>query len=276
MNVLPVQEYHRIIPLLDQVPFNCIFARSIAQRHLDGTIFVDDARDVHNAYIVHPYGMSFLVGDRSNKEFEAWLFSYLLDEKKQRFYDEWMQVYPDYWNDLFHSSLSSDLIRAEENKLTRYTHFIEINQRVNFLFHEKKYPAKKSIHLPDADVIRLDERSYDMIKGTVVPSAFWNNASEFVENGVGFGALADDQIVSVVFSAFRQDNLLEIGIETMEPYRGRGYGTLTSMAYIDYCLKHGFIPVWSCRYENTNSYDLARKLGFEPTFRLPFYRLCRQ
>jgi RimJ/RimL family protein N-acetyltransferase len=69
------------------------------------------------------------------------------------------------------------------------------------------------------------------------------------------------------------DNYLELGIETVEAYRGKGLAQSVCSALIDYCLQNNYEPVWSCRFENTASYRLAQKLGFEPVSTRTYYKL---
>ncbi len=275
MQVLPQEDYQEILQLLKEVPFNCYFARSVVEKHVTGTIFVDDTRDPHNAYILHPYGMSLLIGDAKNSEFDSWLYSYLLDENKQRRQNEWMQVYPDVWNEKIATKLSSR-ITDSEHASNNCTDFIEMHRRVNFRFNNEKFRTfKESVRHPEVQISRLDHRSADRVQGMVVPSAFWNNMKEFYRKGIGFSVVIDDEPVSTAFSAFAHDNVKEIGIETVEKFRGRGFARMACTAYIDHCIRESYTPVWSCRFENSNSYNLAIKMGFEPTFRLPLYRLCR-
>jgi len=50
------------------------------------------------------------------------------------------------------------------------------------------------------------------------------------------------------YSAYIHDNYLELGIETVEEYRGKGLAQYVCSALIDYCLQNNFEPVWSCRF----------------------------
>ncbi|MCL1874757.1 MAG: GNAT family N-acetyltransferase [Synergistaceae bacterium] len=72
---------------------------------------------------------------------------------------------------------------------------------------------------------------------------------------------------------YLHDDKLEIGIETVEKYRGMGFARAACMALIDYCIENGLEPVWSCRLENTPSTNLAKSLGFFETMRLPYYHI---
>ena len=58
-------------------------------------------------------------------------------------------------------------------------------------------------------------------------------------------------------------NCVEIGIETKEPYRRKGYAALTAAAFVDDCLSKGLIPVWCCWDFREGSKELAEMLGFE-------------
>ena len=70
-------------------------------------------------------------------------------------------------------------------------------------------------------------------------------------------------------------NILEIGIETNNAFRGKGYAFIICIKIIEYCLANKLLPVWACKFENTGSYLLAQKLGFAVSKILPYYRLCR-
>lgn len=69
------------------------------------------------------------------------------------------------------------------------------------------------------------------------------------------------------------NNQLELGIESAPNYRGKGFAMHTCESLIDYCLEKGYEPIWSCRLENTGSYRLAQRLGFEPVLFHPFYKV---
>ena len=76
--------------------------------------------------------------------------------------------------------------------------------------------------------------------------------------------LKGDEIVSECFSVFFFDkNMVEVGIETQEPYRRRGFAYLTSAAFIEYCLSINLEPNWGCWHFSTESIALGKKLGFE-------------
>lgn len=89
---------------------------------------------------------------------------------------------------------------------------------------------------------------------------WWNPES----GRFGRALLYDDEIVSECFSVvFFDKNIVEVGIETQEPYRRRGLAYLTAAAFIEYCLSQNLEPNWGCWHFKTESIALAKKLGFE-------------
>lgn len=147
--------------------------------------------------------------------------------------------------------------------------------RVNFRFDRDRYEqgreARGQLAAPQA--VPFGRGVFGRMPGSVVPEVFWRSETEFLEHGAGFCLFEEGVLAAAAFSAFAEDGRLEIGIETLPSCRGRGYAYTVCAALIDYCLERGLEPVWSCREGNAGSYALARKLGFVPTFKLPYYRL---
>jgi hypothetical protein len=223
--------------------------------------------------------MSLLLGDTGNHEFNAWLRSYMLNENGQRNRMEWMQIHPQSWKPALEGLLGPCLVRkattpdapappvVEESKVVELT-------RVNFRFSETRFRKylESADPLPE-NVVPTTREMFDSIEGQVVPRNFWRDAAHFSSLGKGFSYLAEGMPVSTAFSAFVAPGTLELGIETMSGYRGKGHAESVCRALIQYCLDSGLEPVWSCRLENTGSFNMARKLGFEPTIYVPFYKL---
>jgi len=107
----------------------------------------------------------------------------------------------------------------------------------------------------------------------VIPSKFWNTPDDFLKEGSGFSVFYENELAATAFSAVVFKNQLEIGIETIQAFQGKGLAQFACMALIEECIERSLEPVWACRFENTASYKLALKLGFEVTVTLPFYKL---
>lgn len=253
-------QYDRILGPLGTLKMNTLFAESVLLQDVDGTVYVDRVEDPQVFYIAHGYGMSLLWGDMHQPEFNEALRKYWLEseERQQR---EWLQVYPDGWNDYIRA-----LIKAGKGNIEEHT-------RVNFRFDAARYRELRITEpRPGLVPVPTDKKLFEQAQGAVVPRYFWRDAEQFVSKGIGFSLILDGQAAATAFAAFNIRGRLEIGIETVEAYRGQGLARIVCTALIDYCLAHGLEPVWACRLGNQGSYHLAQQLGFVPTLQLPYYQ----
>ena len=239
-------------------------------------MYADDTNEPTTFYVVHPYGMSLLFGRTDNHRFNIAFKEYALNINHTRSEYEWMQAFPSEWNAVLANLFSGAMISSFDNVPDPKSGIIELNTRINFKFNRARYAAVKDrLSFSNVTIRQTDETAFHQMKGTVVPAAFWDTAEDFCLKGVGFSLYHHGRLASTAYSAFCDDGLLEIGIETIKEYRGQGFARLVCAALIDYCLSHGYEPVWACRLENTGSYELAQRLGFVPLLRIPYYRLSK-
>ncbi|MBN2349753.1 MAG: GNAT family N-acetyltransferase [Bacteroidales bacterium] len=276
MILLDKQMYHMVTDSLKQVSINNLFARSVVEHHVSGSVYADDAENPKTFYVVHPYGMSLLFGDFSNSEFNARFRDYALNIYKSRNKFEWMQAFPKGWDKVLGDLFNGSIVKSTDNIDQHVTNIIELNTRINFKFNFQKYPdfSKKNL-ISTVKIVQTNKKIFEDMNGSVVPKYFWDNADDFLKRGAGFSLFVEDKIAATAYSAFVHDNKLELGIETVEEFRGRGFAQYSCSALIDYCLEKKLEPVWACRLENIGSFNLAVKLGFEPTAEIPYYRLCK-
>lgn len=271
MILLDKNQYHKALDTLLQVEVNHLFARAVVEKHVSGKVYADDPVSPAAFHVVHPYGMSLLFGSPVNGEFIRAFTAYMLNKSGERQHVEWMQAYPKEWNDLFKSEIGNAF--TEPEKCTGLG-LIEVHTRANFRFNREKYRSFVSdLKDPNLSIVRTDINLFEKMKGLVVPRNFWNSAEDFISKGVGFTLVINGEPACTAYSAYIFDKFLELGIETCQQFRGKGFAMYCCSALIDYSLENGYEPVWSCRLENTPSYMLAQKLGFEPTVTLPYYRL---
>ena len=274
MILLNKSEYNKILLPLKEVVINHLFAEAVLLGHANGKVYVDQAMNPTSFYVCHPYGMSLLFGDTRNEKFNIWLLEYALNNLKTRNSYEWLQAFPETWNHIIQTHWKEHLIKQEDNYNLIDEHRIEVNTRVNFKFNKTTYLQFKDKHpLENGSVIRTTDKIFENMEGSVIPRRFWENSVDFLNRAIAFSVLEGDKVAATAFSAFLIGNQLEIGIETSEGFRGKGYALAACSALIDYCLEFDLEPVWGCRLGNTASYLLAQKLGFEPVIYWPFYRL---
>ena len=274
MILIDKSNYFKVLEPLQKVQINHLFADAVVRGHVTGAIYVDHAENPTVFYVVHPYGLSLLFGDNANEQFNSRLLGHALNSLKNRNRYEWLQAYPETWNSRLAEGWANHLVKSGSHSDLVSDKPIEVNTRVNFRFNKAVYLGFKDKNpLTGIQTVRTDGQMFEDMEGSVIPSHFWDNAADFTDRAIAFSVLDGHHVAATAFSAFIIDTQLEIGIETSDGYRGKGFAMAVCSALIDYCLEHDYEPVWGCKLENTASYLLAQKLGFEPTLYWPFYRL---
>lgn len=274
MKLLPKSNYEKAVQHLKTLSINHLFARSVVENRVNGEIWVNDIENPDTFYIKHPYGMSLLFGNSGNEAFNNGLVDYILNRSNTRNGIEWLQAFPESWDKKLSALIGNNLAISEEDFDLEHTDLVIRQTRVNFIFNATKYAACGLKPLPENyQLVRTDTAIFESLEGTVIPSHFWNNAEDFCTHGIGFSLLHHGKAVSTAFSSFIHDRELELGIETLKAYQGRGLAKYACAALIEHCLTNRYAPIWACRLTNTGSYTLAQQLGFEPTKQIPYYRL---
>ncbi|MBN1950270.1 MAG: GNAT family N-acetyltransferase [Bacteroidales bacterium] len=274
MILLDPTSYEKVIAPLTKVKINNLFARAVVEKHVTGKIYVDDPHNPASFLIAHPYGMSLLFGNSQNEDFNRELADYAFNINKVRNSHEWLQAFPGEWDTVLTKLFGDRLIPSSEAVSEQTPGIIELNTRLNFRFNRKKYLAEQKKMLPcECNIVRTDASLFHEMKGKVIPLNFWDSAEDFLTRGAGFCITSGGNLATTAYSAFVLENQLEIGIETLPAYREKGFALHACSALIDYCIERNYEPIWACRFENTNSYKLATRLGFEISAKIPFYRL---
>lgn len=275
MILLSEPDYNKIIEPLKAVEINNIFAMSVVEKQISGLVYVDNLKHPTTFYIVHPYGMTLLFGKSNNSDFNNKFKEYALNLNKTRKKSEWMQTFPRSWDAVLEDLFSNKMVKSADNVGNVESNKVELNTRVNFKFNKSKYiELRNSLNLEQYQIQRTTLEMFDSFNGSVIPNYFFKDSQTFIDKGVGFSLIHENKIVSTAFASFILGNILEFGIETVEGYKGKGFALYVCAALMDYSLANNYEPVWACRLENIGSYRLAKKLGFEPSAFLPYYRLA--
>lgn len=282
MKPLSPAEYPRVEALLRAVPINTLFARAVVERQVSGRVYVDDTVSPRTVYVAHPYGMSLLFGSTDRADFNKGLVPYLTGDVP-RVGPEWLQVFPDEWSGRLAKMLRDRLtLLRPAPGATVAAVFPDARKvvqtiRVNFHFEARRYAElNDTLVLPAGCELTEDAGwIYRHMQGSVVPSAFWDTSDEFEARGAATALLYRGALASAAFASFVMDDYLELGIETYEPFRGKGFALHACAVLINYCLKRGLEPVWACRLDNHASYRLALRLGFVHALSIPYYQLPR-
>jgi len=260
MHELNKNHYKILLDPISKIPFNTLMIRSIISGHVDGKVYADSTDNPQSFYIIHPYGMSYLTGDSNNESFNKWLHDYFTGKSPTRKKDEWVQIHPQNWDFLMNRLIDE--------------HIAIPHTRLNFKFDSAIfYENYNQLSNPPYKIISTPTDMLFNINGQVVPKDFWKTPEQFAKIAKAFTVIIDGNPASTAFAASIHGNKLEIGIETMAEYQGKGLAYLACAKLIEYCLDNNLEPIWSCRLNNTGSVKLSKKLGFIETLRVPYYHI---
>ncbi|GGB43007.1 GNAT family N-acetyltransferase [Fictibacillus barbaricus] len=90
---------------------------------------------------------------------------------------------------------------------------------------------------------------------------FPNLFKEFEWRQPCFAIIEDGCAVSVCCSARKSAKAAEASVETLEGYKGKGYGTESVIAWANEIKKEKLKPLYSTAWDNFSSQSIAEKLG---------------
>lgn len=268
---LAPDDFPSLLPWLEHVPFNTLFARSVIERAVEGQVRVDRRHAPAVAHIIHPYGMSLLLV-QDDIDDPGDVAGYVAEHCRVG-RELWMQVHPQrlafQLDRLFDIDPTPEANASDAPRVRRYT-------RTNFRFDASRHLAARRTAPPlpaGIELRAMHAAEFAMPDVSVSPARFWNDAWQFLAQGGGWCTIQDGEVTAIAFTSFRRNAQLEIGVETRLRYRGHGHARHAACALIDACLASGLEPVWSCRRENVASFRLAGSLGFDPVFDGAYYHL---
>jgi GNAT superfamily N-acetyltransferase len=83
-----------------------------------------------------------------------------------------------------------------------------------------------------------------------------------LDEGVVAGAIVDGALVAIAHTSALTPRHADIGVATLEGWRGRGFATVAASLVAQQVQATGRIPVWSTGEHNFASQRVAEKLGF--------------
>ena len=124
---------------------------------------------------------------------------------------------------------------------------------------------KKALQKPrDAQIVPFSSEWFDKLEPDFQKWHIqsYGSKEKFLEQAFGFYAVENCEICSEFEAAFTSNGFTEIGIYTFDPYRRKGYAYATCLHGLKELDKKGIKTIWACDVENTESVQLAEKLGF--------------
>ncbi|MBQ3936771.1 MAG: GNAT family N-acetyltransferase [Ruminococcus sp.] len=190
----------------------------------------------------HSCGFAFIFGIPTARDLEQIIFlMHTAGEKGERF-----------------------VLFCENERLGRY---FEMNSGVKVekrYFFELAQDKSGDIILPENFVMKpIDADILPRLDGRIKPSFSWESDESFLQKGKGFCAMYEDTPAAWAFSAAVSDREIDIGVETLEGFRGKGLAAAVAGKMAAYVLSIGKKSVWACHSENIASRKTAEKIGFE-------------
>jgi len=242
MNKVPVIDYKTFIKWAGSNTANQVYPLSIAEGNQPGDIFTDNLEHVTAVLFWHFCGFSYLSGAPSKAFLEEIYREFFLNEKGRRF----LLITDD-----------SDVITFFSGKPGIVT-----SERIEYQYGKTREKTESSVNKTDCRIERIDREILPCIQGRIIPSFSWDSREQFLQKGMGLVIREHDAIAAVAFSAAVSSEEIDIGVETMEPFRGNGYAKVLTERMCEEILGQGKQPVWAHAQQNLISGKTALHCGF--------------
>ena len=228
------------------------YALAVAEGIQQGEIFVDQPDEPEIVLVWHYCGFAGIAGDYKDEHIREIL--------------EMMKNPPEN-----HSKRLAFHIREDEKAEKILLSNPEVKKGERYIFQFKGL-KDISVKLEDGyELQRIDAVNYDYLTGRIIPAFSWTSKEEFLKKGFGYGIVKDNKAFACAFSSGVSMEQIDIGVETIEGARGKGFAKIVASAMVEEVLKMGKTPVWSCDTRNEASAGLAQAVGFEIVGKHPWY-----
>jgi len=156
------------------------------------------------------------------------------------------------------------------------TEYIKNLFETNFnlkLIHSIKYIYRNRIDNQDNAIILGEEHLGLFLDFFIKNNLNCNDTSwvedyflELVKKKYCHGIFVDGILASATDAPdmpYMSDCVQEIGINTLEEFRGKGYAQMACISMISELVSNNICPLWSADIENNGSKKLAERIGFE-------------
>jgi hypothetical protein len=144
------------------------------------------------------------------------------------------------------------LVEAERGRPVRY---------YGDVYHRLDRPAAAFRHELVRQLGRGDAALLEAAPVELRPRG-WGDSERLLAEGIAAAALVDGAVVALAFTSARAAAHADIGVATLEPWRGRGLATAAASLVAARIQADGQTPVWSTGEDNLASLRVAEKIGF--------------
>ncbi|MDP6065595.1 MAG: GNAT family N-acetyltransferase [SAR202 cluster bacterium] len=136
------------------------------------------------------------------------------------------------------------------------------------IYHTLTRPALRFRPPEVRRLLTVDEPLMTKYMGTPT----WTGSEGF--EPMAAGAVVDDRLVGLAHVSAVTEHHVDIGVSTLEPWRGRGFATAAASIVARVVSETGRTPVWSAEEGNAVSLRARAKVGFEEVSRRSYVSLA--
>ena len=236
--------YKRVIPLIGLK--NELSLYSVLLGNMPGKVYADD-RTKPSSALVKAYNCNFLAGKPDNNDFNREIYNNLGFWDQLTFDNPW-------WEEKLAEIHPNKYLRKYKRR--RYV-LCKRNHKSMPLKLPEGFVLKKVLY---EEIIENKLLNHEKLINWIDD---WGNRKAFEQNGCGAYIATEKAIVSwSLADCFTADGI-EIGVQTDEKYRRRGFGAAAANETIKECFKMGYKKIyWGCTDFNKGSIAIAERLGF--------------
>lgn len=253
-------EYKNVEHIFKELGFNIVI-KSVIEGNTPGEIYVDNKDNPQVALTWDMMAELLIEGKADNDEVNMEINGLIIDYFKPRAAKRYIPCFDLYYSQNFKDKLQILLPQESCKSVNRNVYKFE---RLKVDWRELIPGDFKILVMDETLLKRSDLKHIDAAKGWV--DSFWHSASDLASKGIGYCLLREDEVVSWCLSVFVSGRNYEFGLETVEEYRGYGYGKIAAAACMEYCIDNNLIPFWQCDAENIPSNKIAECVGFKKDF----------
>lgn len=248
-----INNYQKISHLLEQIEVEKAYPFSIIEGFQSGEVYVDDQDNPSMALLWHYNGFANIAGKYDAAGIHV-VREMMHDPSRWGFKAMSLQTQRD--------SRLEEMFLSDSSVIKRERYIFEL--------------ADENRAVPEAADCQLEKitaENYDLLYGRIIPAFSWESMERFLCSGYGYCLIKEGRFAACAFSAGVSEDYVDIGVETAEEYRGKGYGKIVASAMVKETLKRKKRPMWGCDVMNEGSMRLACSIGFQVCGTHPWFKV---
>jgi len=242
--VIKVNEKEKYAYMFESYTHSIPIIYSSIEGQYDGDLYVDQLENPQIAVLFTPFAFHYVAGNADTEDVVEKIDDFIFKKYLCRFHQKEAIVFsPNLnWNHVL------DAVFKRYNGI--------INMRNMFRLNKDKFMNRLSQHISPRDVDRK-----------IVQEKKEGSRIEYPTCQL----YLDQECISFCSGFMLGNGHAEINIETLEAYRGKGYGKDVAFALINTLIKKGIEPDWCTWPFRKASSKLAESIGFELEYQIPAY-----